>query len=165
MARRTMRVKPAALVGVGLWVLYLVIIVTIQATSGIPYTDWGDSASSLWRGASVSILVGGGVIAAVAIAIGWFGAAMTDTRRSPDRWTLIAPALYLIVVVGNLAFTDWSRVPVLFVLSAATMTLPSPSTAIACGRSCRCFGPSRSAGQSALAGTVAPTISAENAAR
>ncbi len=44
-------------------------------------------------------------------------------RRSTARWTLIAPVLYLLVVLGNLALTEWSRVPVGFVLSALALVL------------------------------------------
>lgn len=46
---------------------------------------------------------------------------MRDTHRSTARWTLIAPVLYLLVVLGNLALTEWSRVPVGFVLSALVL--------------------------------------------
>lgn len=116
-----MRVKPAALVGVGIWALYAAIVVALQKTSGIPYTDFGDSTSNMWRGVVLSLLVGAVVIAGLALWMGWWGPAMRDQHRVVIRWTLIGPAIYLIIALSNVATTDWGNISAGFLLAAVSL--------------------------------------------
>jgi membrane protease YdiL (CAAX protease family) len=116
-----MRVQPRAWVGLGAFVLYLVVVVAIQATSGVPYTEWGDSAGNLWRGAVISLVVGAVVLALVTSLLGWWRPALRERRTTRARWTIIAPALLLVAMIGNLAQTDWSAVGTDFVLAALAL--------------------------------------------
>ena len=76
-----MRAQPRAWVGLAAWLLYVVVIVVIQATSGISYTDFGDSAGNLWRGAVISLVVGAVVVAVVTTWLGWWRPAIRERRR------------------------------------------------------------------------------------
>ncbi|MEI2717695.1 MAG: hypothetical protein V9E98_12030 [Candidatus Nanopelagicales bacterium] len=58
-----MRVEPNALVGIGIWVLYVVIITVVSKINGVPYDEIGDSTSNLLRGAVISLAIGGLIIA------------------------------------------------------------------------------------------------------
>lgn len=116
-----MRVKPAALVGIGIWLLYVAIVVVLQKASGIPYTDFGDSTSNMWRGTVLSLAVGAVVIGLLGLWMGWWGAAVRDEHRTRVTWTLIAPVIYLVIVVGTFAGTDWSRVSAGFLLVALVL--------------------------------------------
>lgn len=118
-----MRVKPTAVVGVAIWLLYVAIVVIMQKTSGIPYTDFGDSTSNMWRGVIPSLLVGSLVVAALAVWMRWWGAAMRDQHRTRVGWTLIAPAAFLIIALGNFAFTDWGNISAGFLLVAVVLGL------------------------------------------
>lgn len=118
-----MRVKPSALVGIGVLVLYIVIIVVMQKTSGIPYTDFGDSTGNLWRGIVLSLVTGSVVVAGVGLVTGWFGAAMRDQHRTRVGWALLAPALFLLIAAGNLGFTDWAKLNLGFLAAALAMGL------------------------------------------
>ena len=116
-----MRVKPRFWVGLAAWLLYVVVIVVIQATSGIPYTEWGDSAGNLWRGAVISLVVGAVVVAIVTTWLGWWRPAIRERRTTRAKWTIIAPALLVVALVGNLAGIDWSSVGADFVIAALVL--------------------------------------------
>ncbi len=118
-----MRVKPTALVGIGIWILYVAIITTVSKINGVPYDEIGDSTSNLLRGAVVSLVIGGLIVAGLSAWMGWFGAAMRDQHRIRAWWMLIAPALVVVAIVGNLAFTDWGNVPIGFLLAAVALAI------------------------------------------
>jgi hypothetical protein len=113
-----MRIKPSALVGTGIWLLYGAVIVVTQKMSGIPYTDFGDTTSNMWRSVIPSLAAGAVVIGLVGLWLGWWGAAMRDRHRTRVGWALIAPVIYLVVVGINFASTDWGRVSGGFLLVA-----------------------------------------------
>jgi len=94
-----MRVKPTALVGIGIWILYVAIITTVSKINGVPYDEIGDSTSNLLRGAVVSLVIGGLIIAGLSAWMGWFGVAMRDQHRIRAWWMLIAPALVVVAIV------------------------------------------------------------------
>ena len=100
-----MRVKPTALVGIAVWLLYVAIVVIMQKTSGIPYTEFGDSTANMWRGVIPSLLVGSLVIAALAVWMRWWAAALRDEHRTRVGWTLIAPAIFLVMSSRKVAVT------------------------------------------------------------
>jgi membrane protease YdiL (CAAX protease family) len=112
------RIKPTALVGVGVWILYGVIVVAMQRASGIPYTEFGDSASNLWRSVIPSLALGSLLLIGTAWWLGWFGAAMRDTHRTRIGWTLLAPAIYLVIAFATFAATDWARVGASLIVAA-----------------------------------------------
>jgi len=116
-----MRVKPTAIVGVAIWLLYVAIVVIMQKTSGIPYTEFGDSTANMWRGIIPSLLIGSLVIAALAFWMRWWGAAMRDQYRTKVGWALIAPAVFLLIALGNFAFTDWGNISAGFLLVALVL--------------------------------------------
>ena len=118
-----MRVKPTALVGIGIWILYLAIVVTVSKINGVPYDELGDSSSNLLRGAVMSLVIGGLIIAGLSAWMGWFGAAMHDQHRVRAWWMLIAPVLVVVAIGGNLAFTDWGNVGAAFILAALALAI------------------------------------------
>lgn len=117
----SVRIKPTALIGVAVWLLYVAIVVIMQKTSGIPYTDFGDSTGNMWRGIIPSLVVGSLVIAGLAAWMGWWGPALRDQHRTRVGWALIAPAIYLLIVIGNFAVTDWGNVSAGFLLVALAL--------------------------------------------
>lgn len=118
-----MRVKPTALVGIGVLLLYIAILVIVGQFGGIPYPELGDSASNIMRGVVPSLVIGGLVIAGLSLWMGWFGVAMRDEHRIRAWWMLIAPALALIAALSNFAFTDWGNVPVAFILATLALAI------------------------------------------
>lgn len=113
-----MRVKPTAVIGVAIWLLYVAIVVIMQKTSGIPYTEFGDSTSNMWRGAIPGLVVGSVIIAGLALVMRWWRAAIRDQHCTRIGWTLIAPGVFLLIALGNFAFTDWGNISAGFILVA-----------------------------------------------
>lgn len=116
-----MRVHPRAWIGLAVWALYLLVVVAIQAASGVPYTDFGDSAGNLWRGAVISLAVGAVLVAVITTWLGWWGPALRERRTTRAKWTIIAPALLLVATVGNLLGTDWGQVGADFVVAGLAL--------------------------------------------
>ena len=111
-----MRFAPRPLLGLVALAAYLVIIVVIQGTSGIPYTELSASAANLWRDPILSIAVASVVVAALATWWGWWQPALFERTRA-RRWTIIAPAFVLVLALFNLVFTKWSNVGADFVVA------------------------------------------------
>lgn len=118
-----MRIKPTALIGIGVWFLYVVIISVVTKVMGVPYPELGDSASNILRGVVLSLAVGGLAIAAISVWMGWFRAAMHDEHRVRAWWMLIAPAVVLASIIANLAFTDWGNVGLSFILAVLLLAI------------------------------------------
>lgn len=116
-----MRVTPRVWVGLAAVAVYLVVILIVQGTSGIPYTDWGDSAANLWRGSVLSLIVGGAVLAAVTTWLGWWRPALHEQHRTRARWAVVAPVLMLLVALANLGATDWAGIGTDFVVAAVAL--------------------------------------------
>lgn len=118
-----MRIKPTALVGIGVFLLYVAIIVVVARFGGVPYPELGDSASNIMRGVVPSLAIGGLIIAGLALWMGWFGAAMRDEHRIRAWWMLIAPLLVVVAIVGNFVFTDWGNVGASFILTTLALAI------------------------------------------
>jgi membrane protease YdiL (CAAX protease family) len=116
-----MRVKPRAIVGVGIWLLYVAIIVVLAQLGGVAYDEIGDSASNIVRGVLPSLVVGGLVVAVLARRMGWWSAAMRDEHRTRAWWVLIAPGLALLAALANFGATDWGSVTVAFFTAALAL--------------------------------------------
>jgi hypothetical protein len=78
-----------------------VIVVVIQGTSGVPYTELSASSANLWRDPILSIAGASAVVAALAAWWGWWQPALFERTRA-RRWTVIAPALVLVLALSNL---------------------------------------------------------------
>lgn len=116
-----MRIKPSVGVGVGIWALYAAVVVGIQKTSGIAYDEWGDTAANLWRTAVLSLAAGAVLLIVAATWLGWWRQSLRDDHRVRIAWTLIAPAIYVVIVINNLVVTDWGTLGTDFLLAAIAL--------------------------------------------
>ncbi|WP_127475561.1 CPBP family intramembrane glutamic endopeptidase [Microbacterium sulfonylureivorans] len=105
-----MRVAPKAWIGIAVWATYVVVIFVVGLLSGVPYTDLGDSADTLFRGAVLFLAVGAVVAVVATTVLGWWKPAIREERRSHHKWPVVAPALMAVAVVLTLSLgVDWSR--------------------------------------------------------
>ncbi|ROP63639.1 CPBP family intramembrane glutamic endopeptidase [Curtobacterium sp. ZW137] len=118
-----MRVTPKVWIGIAALIGYIVLVVVIQAASGIDYTSWGDSAHDLFFGADVSLIVAAVAVAVTVSLLGWWGPVLRERHRSPHRWTLLAPILMAVIAVVGLAFADWGAVGGAFLAAALVLLL------------------------------------------
>lgn len=118
-----MRIKPTALVGIGIWLIYVVIISAVTKIMGVPYPELGDSAGNILRGIVPSLVIGGLVIAGIAVWMGWFKAAMRDEYRIRAWWMLIAPLIVVVSIGANFVATDWGNVGMSFIMAVLLMAI------------------------------------------
>ncbi|HEY9424098.1 MAG TPA: hypothetical protein VIP54_04800, partial [Microterricola sp.] len=103
----SMRVAPRVWIGFAIWVGYAALVFVIQSLSGIPYTAWGDSASNLFFGAGISLIIASVALAVTTTLLGWWKPAMHDRQRSRHRWPIVVPVLFAVLALVNLLLTDW----------------------------------------------------------
>ena len=116
-----MKIVPRPWLGLLAFAVYAVVVAVIQGTSGIPYPALGASAHNIWRSGVLSIVIGGLILAGLTTWWGWWRPALFEQRRTPHRWTIVAPLLVLLLALMNLAVTDWSRLSIGFVVAGLAL--------------------------------------------
>ncbi len=102
-----LRVRPRPWIGVLVALGYVVLVGVVQRVVGVPYPDLGDSASTLFRGAGIPLIIGAVLLAITTTALGWWRPALHETASPRHRWPLVVPALLGLLVLLNLSAVDW----------------------------------------------------------
>jgi membrane protease YdiL (CAAX protease family) len=118
-----MRVQPRVWIGVVIWIAYLVLVFVIQISSGIPFPDWGKSASNLFRAAGLSLIVATVLLAITTSILRWWRPALFDRHRSEHRWSIIAPVAMAALAVINLLLVDWGAYSGAFFAASLALAL------------------------------------------
>ena len=105
------------------WALYAALVFTVQKAMGVPYQEWGDSPQNLWRGAVVSLIVGGALTAILTTILGWWRPVLFETRRDTVRWAWISPIAMILLLAVNLAAIDYATLGPEFLLAAGALGL------------------------------------------
>ena len=105
-----MRVSPRPLIGIAVWLGYVIIVAVVGFLSGVAYNHIGDSAETLFRGAVLFLAVGAVYLIIVTSILGWWRPALFERERSRHRWPIIAPALMAVSIVVSLPLVDWSTI-------------------------------------------------------
>jgi uncharacterized protein len=103
------RVRPRLLLGVGVYLAYLVVFYAIWVVDGIDYARIGESADLLLRWYVLPLAGGFVVVAALVTALGWWRSSMVERRPLP-RTGLVVPVVMALVAVLNIVLGDVSRV-------------------------------------------------------
>ena len=119
----SMRVAPRVWIGFAIWVGYAALVFVIQSLSGIPYTAWGDSASNLFFGAGISLIIASVALAVTTTLLGWWKPAMHDRQRSRHRWPIVVPVLFAVLALVNLLLTDWDSYDLPFLGASLVLLL------------------------------------------
>lgn len=123
MSSTTLRVAPRVWIGFAVAVGYLVLVVFLQASSGVPYPEWGASGANLFRGVGVSLIVGTITLVVVVTALGWWKPVLHDHHRSKHRWPILVPALMALMTIVILFSTDWGAYDVVFLGASLILLL------------------------------------------
>lgn len=103
--------RPTIAVAVGLWILYTIVSVGLQASSGIPYADWFKTAANAWR-TGVASLVAGSVMLVIAVAVLRWTFLWRDPVPLPVSGAMKATVvLWWIAIAVRLAGVAWDTVP------------------------------------------------------
>lgn len=102
-----LRVRPRVWIGIVIWLVYVLLVFAVQRLSGVPYTDFGRNGHDLFFGAGLSLVIATVLLAVTTSLLGWWRPALFEERRSRHRWPVFVPIVMAVLVVVNLAATDW----------------------------------------------------------
>jgi hypothetical protein len=96
-----------ALVAVGIFAAYMVLVGVLWRVTGTRYDALVDSRAHVLRGIVVPIGLGAILLAVATTWLGWWDAALFEDSRSGPSWALIVPAIFATVAVINIATIDY----------------------------------------------------------
>ncbi len=96
-----------ALVAVGIFLAYMVLVGVIWQVTGTRYDALVDSRGHVLRGIVLPIGLGGLLLAIATSWLGWWNSALFEASRSGPPWALVVPALFAAVAVINTATIDY----------------------------------------------------------
>ena len=106
------RIEPSIPVAVVAVLAYMAVVNTIQATSGIPYTEWFSTAENVVRTIVTPLAVGNVLLLAFVVWARW-DIFWRDPERLPrSRLGAVILALFVLVIVLRLVTLRWTEVPV-----------------------------------------------------
>jgi membrane protease YdiL (CAAX protease family) len=94
-------------VAIGILVAYLVIVAILWRVTGTRYDALVDSRDHVIKGIVLPIGVGAVFLAIATTLLGWWQPALIQDPRSGPTWALIAPLLFGVVAVLNVATIDF----------------------------------------------------------
>ena len=106
------------LVAIAACVVYGVVLIFLQKLSGVPYTDFASSESTMRRGALVPVAIAATALVAILALTGRLTEAFTYAPRSEALLLWAVPAVMLAGAVVRLARTDWSAATGRFLIVA-----------------------------------------------
>lgn len=97
------RLKPTLLNGLIIVVAYVLILIGMEALSGVPYTDIAKSSGNLFYGVLIPVLIGSIFLTIVALWSGWWKDVWRDMYKIKGHsWMHIFLILFVIVIIANI---------------------------------------------------------------
>ena len=96
-----------AVVAIGVFLAYMVLVGVIWQVTGTRYDALVDSRAHLLRGIALPIGLGALLLAVATTWLGWWHSALFEGSRSGPAWALVVPALFAAVAVINIATIDY----------------------------------------------------------
>ena len=91
----------------GLFLAYMVVVAAIWKVNKVDYATIGDTVPNAQRGIIVPIGAGALLLAVAITVLGaWHDVLFEDGRQGP-AWTLVVPALWVVVAAINISCIDW----------------------------------------------------------
>lgn len=104
-----MRVRPNALIAVGIAVGYMAIVALMWWVTGLDYTKVAESPRSLLLGIVLPVGLAGVFLAIAASVLGWWRPALFE-KKSGRGWMWLAPVLMLITPLALIASRDLTKI-------------------------------------------------------
>ncbi|WP_294568442.1 CPBP family intramembrane glutamic endopeptidase [uncultured Arthrobacter sp.] len=118
-----MRVTPRIWIGLAVFVGYMLLVLVVQSSTGIPYTEWGASAGNLFIGVVLSLIIATIILVPLITWLRWWRPVIHERERSRHRWPIIAPILMAGIAIVGLISADWGAVSGAFLLAALGLCL------------------------------------------
>lgn len=105
------KLPPCIAAGVGAWVLYTVLTVSIQWSSGIAYADWFKTAAAAWRTGVLSLAAGSALLVVLVGLVRWDHLWHDPIRLQSSGVMKVAMAFWWGAIALRCVGIAWSRVP------------------------------------------------------
>lgn len=118
-----MRVQPRYHVGLIAVVVYSVLLVAAWGLLGVDYATISSTTENVVRGIVVPIGIGAVFLAGLTSWLRWWRPALREPDRVAPRWTLVVPALMVVVALLNLLSADLAVLSVAYLVTLGVGTL------------------------------------------
>lgn len=105
------RLGPSLAAGLVAWLVYTVIANAVQASAGVPYTDWFKTAGNAWRIGVLSLAAGSAFLVAFVLVTRWDHLWRDPVRLPVTKVMKVAIVLWWIAIAVRLAGVRWGEVP------------------------------------------------------
>lgn len=103
--------RPGIVAGIGIWMVYWLLTISIQLSSGIPYQDWFKTAANAWRTGVLSLAVGSFALLVLWRVLRWDHLWRDPTLLPTTRW-MKAAMIFWWLAIGVRGFgIAWNEVP------------------------------------------------------
>ena len=104
------KVKPNILIGIALYIVYLIIFFSTWIVNKADYPTIGKTIESTKLHYALPTLFGGIFLVIALTALGWWKVTLFDKEKSGPKWAWIAPILMFILILISFANTNWDKV-------------------------------------------------------
>lgn len=101
-----MRVRPNAAIAVGLWILYVGLVLATWLVNDTDYNTIVDSVDNIISSIVIPVAIGGAVLTVAGFALGWMPSAVTEPRRYGPTWGWAVLFFVLAAAVINVINAD-----------------------------------------------------------
>ncbi len=105
------RIPPSLAAGLVAWLLYTVIANAVQASAGVPYTEWFRTAGNAWRIGVLSLVAGSAFLVVFVLVTRWDHLWRDPVRLPVTKVMKAAIVLWWVAIAVRLAGVRWGDVP------------------------------------------------------
>lgn len=106
----TIKVKPNILIGITLYIIYLIIFFSTWIVNKAYYPTIGKTIESTKLHYALPTLFGGIFLVIALTVLGWWKITLFDKEKSAPKWAWIAPILMFILILISFTNTNWDKV-------------------------------------------------------
>ena len=105
------RIAPSIAAGLAAWLAYTVIANAVQASAGVPYTEWFKTAGNAWRIGVLSLAAGSAFLVVFVLVTRWDHLWRDPVRLPVTKVMKVAMVLWWVAIAVRLAGVRWGEVP------------------------------------------------------
>lgn len=103
------RVNPSVLIGIALYIGYLIIFFSTWIINKVDYTTIGKTVESTKLHYALPTLFGSIFLVIAITALGWWKITLFDKEKSGPKWAWIAPILMFVFILMSFGNTNWDK--------------------------------------------------------
>lgn len=105
----SLKVKPNILIGIALYIGYLIIFFSTWIINKVDYSTIGKTVESTKLHYALPTLFGSIFLVIAITALGWWKITLFDKEKSGPKWAWIAPILMFVFILMSFGNTNWDK--------------------------------------------------------